>query len=70
MPNMMPKIVSLRAAFPQLDIEVDGGISPENIEAVAKAGANMIVAGTSVFKGDSSVAIKAMKTTWYQINPV
>eukprot|EP00301_Raphidiophrys_heterophryoidea_P025681 c8674_g1_i1.p1 GENE.c8674_g1_i1~~c8674_g1_i1.p1 ORF type:complete len:229 (-),score=57.30 c8674_g1_i1:452-1138(-) len=50
MPNMMPKVVSLRAAYPTLDIEVDGGLGPDTIESAAKAGANMIVAGSSVFK--------------------
>ena len=35
--------------FPFLDIQVDGGISRDNIQLVAKAGANVIVAGTSIF---------------------
>ncbi|QHQ62044.1 ribulose-phosphate 3-epimerase [Anaerocolumna sedimenticola] len=35
-----------------IDIEVDGGISASNVEQVIKAGANVIVAGTAVFKGD------------------
>ena len=34
------------------DIEVDGGITRENIGTVLDAGANVIVMGSSVFKGD------------------
>lgn len=34
------------------DIQVDGGITRENYETVVKAGANVIVMGSSVFKGD------------------
>lgn len=35
-----------------LDIEVDGGIYHENVEKVLEAGANIIVSGSGVFKGD------------------
>jgi ribulose-phosphate 3-epimerase len=34
-----------------IDIEVDGGVTPETAGAVAKAGANVLVAGSAVFKG-------------------
>lgn len=34
------------------DIQVDGGINLENVEMVMDAGANIIVAGSAVFKGD------------------
>eukprot|EP00746_Dinoflagellata_sp_MGD_P108712 gnl/MRDRNA2_/MRDRNA2_46462_c0_seq1.p1 gnl/MRDRNA2_/MRDRNA2_46462_c0~~gnl/MRDRNA2_/MRDRNA2_46462_c0_seq1.p1 ORF type:complete len:253 (-),score=56.89 gnl/MRDRNA2_/MRDRNA2_46462_c0_seq1:59-817(-) len=50
MPNMMPKVLSLRNDHPDLDIQVDGGLGPSTIDAAAKAGANMIVAGSAVFK--------------------
>merc|ERR1712007_96355 len=50
MPNMMPKVLALREAFPDLALEVDGGLGPATIDLAAKAGANMIVAGSSVFK--------------------
>ncbi|RHY14636.1 hypothetical protein DYB25_005944 [Aphanomyces astaci] len=50
MADMMPKVSFLRERFPTLDIEVDGGLGPSTIDAAAKAGANMIVAGSSVFK--------------------
>ena len=34
-----------------IDLEVDGGINPKNARDVIKAGANILVAGTSCFKG-------------------
>ncbi len=37
---------------PDLDIEVDGGINRETIKTVMKAGANVIVMGSSIFEGD------------------
>ncbi|CAN7090517.1 unnamed protein product [Brassica rapa subsp. narinosa] len=50
MPSMMDKVVrALRQKYPTLDIEVDGGLGPSTIEAAAEAGANCIVAGSSVF---------------------
>ncbi|XP_017132861.1 ribulose-phosphate 3-epimerase [Drosophila elegans] len=48
MADMMPKVEWLRESYPNLDIEVDGGVGPKTIECCAKAGANMIVSGTAV----------------------
>jgi len=56
MPNMMPKVVQLRNDFPKLDIQVDGGLSPKTIDVAAMAGANIIVAGSAVFKVKSEAA--------------
>ena len=36
----------------KVDIEVDGGVTTQNVEMLMDAGANIIVAGSSVFKGD------------------
>jgi ribulose-phosphate 3-epimerase len=45
-----------------LDIEVDGGITPETVGAVAAAGANVLVAGTAVFGAkDYGQAIRAIR---------
>ncbi|CAA6664070.1 unnamed protein product [Spirodela intermedia] len=49
MPEMMEKVRSLRNKYPTLDIEVDGGLGPATIDVAASAGANCIVAGSSVF---------------------
>ncbi|MCC7168044.1 MAG: ribulose-phosphate 3-epimerase [Rhodospirillales bacterium] len=35
----------------KIDLEVDGGVTPANAGAIAKAGANVLVAGSAVFKG-------------------
>jgi len=37
-----------------IDLEVDGGITPETAKLAIAAGANVLVAGTSVFKGGAS----------------
>ena len=52
MADMMPKVRTLRDQFPDLDIEVDGGVGPATIEQCAAAGANMIVSGTAVVKSE------------------
>ena len=53
MADMMPKIEKLRADFPDIDIEVDGGVNAETIKTCAKAGANVFVAGSAVFKSEN-----------------
>ncbi|THK38487.1 ribulose-phosphate 3-epimerase [Ensifer sp. MPMI2T] len=42
-----------------IEIEVDGGITPETAALPVKAGANVLVAGSAVFKGDSVEAYRA-----------
>nr|POF12791.1 ribulose-phosphate 3-epimerase [Quercus suber] len=49
MPEMMPKVAALRKRYPDLNIEVDGGLSEKTIDTAADAGANVIVAGSAVF---------------------
>ncbi|MCR5262497.1 MAG: ribulose-phosphate 3-epimerase [Clostridiales bacterium] len=45
-----------------IDIEVDGGITPQNVRLVTEAGANVIVAGSAVFKAaDPTEAIRAFR---------
>ncbi len=57
-PETVEKIEKLRAAadnlgFKELDIQVDGGINEKTAEPVKKAGANVLVAGTSLFKSEN-----------------
>lgn len=55
----MPKVKELRKLKPKLDIEVDGGINPYTARVAYEAGANVFVAGTSIFgKKDRIAAIK------------
>ncbi len=55
------KIRNLRAMAGgrPIDIEVDGGITPQNAAQVAAAGANVLVAGSAVFKGGNPDAYRA-----------
>lgn len=43
-----------------IDLQVDGGIKQDNLQEVLDAGANVIVAGSSIFKGNITDNIKAM----------
>lgn len=43
----------------KLDIEVDGGINLDNVTEVMDAGANVIVAGSAVFRGDVEKNVEA-----------
>jgi len=61
MESMCPKIEQIRRAAPDLDLQVDGGLSPTTTPAAAAAGANIIVAGSAVFKGKPSESIQAMR---------
>ncbi|MDO5382298.1 MAG: ribulose-phosphate 3-epimerase [Eubacteriales bacterium] len=44
-----------------VDIEIDGGINIENLVSVLEAGANVIVAGSAVFRGDAADNVKKFK---------
>ena len=60
-PSALGKILDLRAmtAGRPIDIEVDGGVSPDVARKLAAAGANAFVAGSAVFKGGTMEAYKA-----------
>jgi ribulose-phosphate 3-epimerase len=48
--------------MPLLNIQVDGGLALDTIDSAARAGANMIVAGSSIFGAkDPAAVIAAMK---------
>ncbi len=50
MAEVLPKMAELRARHPALDVAVDGGIGAETGAACAAHGANIFIAGTSLFK--------------------
>ncbi|KAK9471173.1 Ribulose-phosphate 3-epimerase-like protein [Dipodascopsis tothii] len=60
MHECMPKVQQLRSRYPDLDIEVDGGLGPATIGAAADAGANVIVAGTGVFLAKDPAEVIAL----------
>ena len=66
-PESIERIKAVRAELDRIGrkevpIEVDGGIGPDNAEEVIKAGAEILVAGSSVFKADDPArAIRAMR---------
>ena len=43
-----------------VDVEIDGGVTMDNISVPLEAGANVIVAGSAVFKGDIEANVKAL----------
>ncbi|KAI9021080.1 hypothetical protein DFJ74DRAFT_671726 [Hyaloraphidium curvatum] len=62
MASQLSKIRELREKFPDLDIEVDGGVTVETVQEAAEAGANVIVSGTGIFgEKDPGDAIKKMR---------
>lgn len=65
-PDVLPKIEEARRLIDKsgrdIDLEVDGGITLENVKAVKDAGANVIVAGSTVFnQPDRAKIIKQLR---------
>ncbi|MGN0166584.1 MAG: ribulose-phosphate 3-epimerase [Acetatifactor sp.] len=65
-PECLGKVTAIRRMAAerglQTDIEVDGGITVENVEHALQAGANVIVAGSAVFKNNISVNVNQFLT--------
>jgi ribulose-phosphate 3-epimerase len=55
-PHSLQKIREVTALSGRrpIDIEVDGGVTPENARSLIEAGANVLVAGTAIFAGNDS----------------
>ena len=57
MPDMLKKVRAIREYAKEngidVDIQVDGGITPDNVASAFEAGANVIVAGSAVFKTEN-----------------
>lgn len=62
-PYTLDKIVDLRRVLGErglkLDIQIDGGVTLDNVDDILDAGANIIVAGSSVFQGDVVANVEA-----------
>jgi len=62
--SVLDKIIALRAAQPELDISVDGGINIDTAAICARAGANILEVGTTIFGAvDIDDAIKQLRNT-------
>ena len=66
MPDMLSKITALRTEIENrglnVELEVDGGICPETAKQCVSAGANVLVAGSDVFKAsDRAARIRALR---------
>mmetsp|Transcript_43853 Transcript_43853/g.72434 ORF Transcript_43853/g.72434 Transcript_43853/m.72434 type:complete len:258 (-) Transcript_43853:61-834(-) len=61
MTDQMSKVQFLRKKYPDLNIQVDGGVNVSTIDAAAKAGANVIVSGSGVFGYKEDNALKPDK---------
>jgi len=64
--GVMPKLQSIRTMIEErgfrTDLEVDGGVEPENVQEVVKRGANVLVAGAGVYaKNDPVAAISLLR---------
>uniref|UniRef100_A0A1I8FQD3 Ribulose-phosphate 3-epimerase n=1 Tax=Macrostomum lignano TaxID=282301 RepID=A0A1I8FQD3_9PLAT len=66
MSDMMPKVKSLRDRYATLDIEVDGGVTPDNVAQCASAGANVLVSGTALIKSPDPAAVVARLKSVYK----
>ena len=63
MPGCLPKYAQARQLFgPDILLEIDGGVTLRNIGRIRAAGAQVIVAGTAVFRAaDPAAAVRALK---------
>ena len=59
--EMLQKIRDLRSIDPNIDIQVDGGINNKTSKLVKEAGANILVAGSYLFKGDYKQKIESLR---------
>ncbi len=57
-PSVVEKVRRIKAMIGDrpIDIEIDGGVSPANAGELTAAGANVLVAGSAVFKGEGKEA--------------
>ena len=62
-PEALDKLRAVRAIIEEsgreIDLQIDGGVTEENVTAIKEAGANVIVAGSTVFKAENSREIIA-----------
>ena len=52
----------------ETDIQVDGGVTLQNAASILDAGANILVAGSAVFRGDKEANVKAFHKIFSEYN--
>ena len=64
-PESLDKVKEIRRILDEkglkADIEIDGGINMDNLPSALEAGANIIVAGSSIFNGNAATNVKKFK---------
>ncbi|MDO4295359.1 MAG: ribulose-phosphate 3-epimerase [bacterium] len=65
------ELLEQRGLREKIDLEIDGGVTKDNVTEILEAGANVIVAGSAVFRGDiakTSAEFVRMLRAWEQKN--
>lgn len=57
MANQMDKVKTIRERYPNMNIQVDGGLSPKTVDNASAAGANVIVAASAIFGSDDQKGV-------------
>ena len=69
-PYTVEKVRNLRHMIQErglsTDIQVDGGVTADNVGTLIEAGANIFVAGSAVFKGDPAVNVQAFLDVFHR----
>ena len=55
--STLDKVRAVRQLYPDMDIQVDGGVNDETLPMVLEAGANVLVMGTAFFKAEDPAAM-------------
>jgi len=59
-PETLPRIANMRRMLdnrkPGIELEVDGGINAENAPEIVEAGADVLVAGNSIFRAEDGIS--------------
>lgn len=69
-PECLDKVRQVRRILDEkqldIDLEIDGGVNLDNVREMVAAGANVIVAGSAIFKGDAAANTKAFLDKIFQ----
>ncbi len=64
LPDCVEKVTQVRRLIREkgldVDVEVDGGVTVDNVRSIVEAGASVVVAGSAVFRGDVAANVRAL----------